>query len=155
MRIYTLMTVALHLTTWLGIVDISVEQVASLSSQNTLPEPALDLESLQQSVSSFLPPTPRQNSEVRTQVLPPTFSAVAEDPWNTNSRGPGPAGADAGKISAAPSNLGTGLPTDWWKKLSNVTVNLMGQQGFILNRYTVYEVGSDVSSSPATLPASI
>lgn len=50
--------------------------------------------------------------------------------------------------NGAPSSLsGTGLPKDWWKKLENINVNILGQQGFILNRYTVYELFSDVSSS--------
>lgn len=37
------------------------------------------------------------------------------------------------------------MPKDWWKKLENINVNILGQQGFILNRYTVYELFSDVS----------
>lgn len=50
-------------------------------------------------------------------------------------------------MNGAPSSLsGTGLPKDWWKKQENVNVNILGQQGFILNRYTVYEVLSEVSA---------
>lgn len=37
------------------------------------------------------------------------------------------------------------MPKDWWKKLESVNIRIMGQQGFILNRYTVYEIASDVS----------
>lgn len=47
--------------------------------------------------------------------------------------------------NGAPSSLsGTGLPKDWWKKQETVNVNIIGQQGFLLNRYTVYEISSDV-----------
>ena len=37
------------------------------------------------------------------------------------------------------------MPKDWWKKLESVDIRIMGQQGFILNRYTVYQITSDVS----------
>ena len=37
------------------------------------------------------------------------------------------------------------MPKDWWKKLEGVDIRIMGQQGFILNRYTVYQITSDVS----------
>ncbi|KAF8966289.1 tryptophan synthase beta subunit-like PLP-dependent enzyme [Flammula alnicola] len=33
--------------------------------------------------------------------------------------------------------------SEWWKKQENIKVSNLGQQGFILNRYTVYEVASD------------
>ena len=36
------------------------------------------------------------------------------------------------------------MPKDWWKKQEKVTITILGQQGFILNRYTVYEVATDV-----------
>lgn len=39
------------------------------------------------------------------------------------------------------------MPKDWWRKQENVTVKFLGQQGFILNRYIVYEVVTDVSIS--------
>jgi sorting nexin-8 len=35
------------------------------------------------------------------------------------------------------------MPKEWWKKQETVRVRSMGQQGFILNRYTVYELTTD------------
>jgi sorting nexin-8 len=59
---------------------------------------------------------------------------------------PGNDGARGSLTNGAPSSLsGTGLPKDWWKKQETVNVNILGQQGFILNRYTVYEVISEAS----------
>jgi sorting nexin-8 len=61
---------------------------------------------------------------------------------------PGPAGPSDTPPSGGPSVVaGSGLPDGWWKNQSKVQVNLLGLQGFILNRYTVYEVVSDVSPS--------
>jgi hypothetical protein len=37
------------------------------------------------------------------------------------------------------------LPKDWWKKQETIRVNILGPQGFILNRYMVYEIVTDVS----------
>ncbi|KAF8159437.1 hypothetical protein B0H34DRAFT_673811 [Crassisporium funariophilum] len=129
--------------------DVSIEQVAALSSQNTLPEPTLDLDKLQTSVSTISPraPTPRKNSTLPVRAPLPTYS---DDPWNANSRFTGvpsttPFGVAAeGMPNGTPSTLaGTGLPREWWKKQENVKVTILGQQGFILNRYTVYEVSTD------------
>jgi sorting nexin-8 len=123
-------------------VDVSIEQVADLASQNSLPEPSLDLSSLQSSTSAFTSPTipiPRSPA--------PNYSA--DDPWNTTRFAPVPGsdGVRGSLMNGAPSSLsGTGLPKDWWKKQENVNVNILGQQGFILNRYTVYEVLSEVSA---------
>ncbi|KAG6813151.1 hypothetical protein H0H92_013557 [Tricholoma furcatifolium] len=119
--------------------DVSIEQVAALSSQNTLPEPTLDLSRLQPSTSSFAPPTPYRQA---------TYSY---DPWNTTAPrfGPPPNSASSGFENTrspfsngnVPSNLaGTGLPDEWWKKQEVIKVNLLGPQGFILNRYMVYEI---------------
>ncbi|KAJ8469126.1 hypothetical protein ONZ45_g16999 [Pleurotus djamor] len=137
--------------------DVSIEQVASLSSQNELPEPKLDLDSLKPSTSTFVAPVPtyhRQNTI---------------DPW---SMGPGSnlrfGGATAptavvpganpdvfdttrgSLVNGAPSSLaGTGLPREWWKRQETVRISILGQQGFILNRYTVYEISTD-RGSPVT-----
>jgi sorting nexin-8 len=129
-------------------VDVSIEQVAALASQNTLPEPSLNLSSLQPSTSAFTVP----NAAYRQQTAPiprsPAPNYSADDPWNT-ARFPAAQGNDGARGSltnGAPSSLsGTGLPKDWWKKQETVNVNILGQQGFILNRYTVYEIASDVS----------
>jgi sorting nexin-8 len=128
---------------------VSIEQVAALSSQNTLPEPTLDLSILQPS-SSILPSNVRKNSTPTVRTSLPAYSS--DDPWNTNPRfTPVSAPISFGEapslsLNGAGSTLGTGLPKDWWKKQENIKVNLLGQQGFILNRYTVYEVTSDVCS---------
>jgi sorting nexin-8 len=119
--------------------DVSIEQVAALSSQNTLPEPTLDLDALQPSTSTFGP------TNVKTPAIrSPAPAYSSDDPWSTATRFP--AVHTGGSMNNPPSALsGTGLPKDWWKRQENVTVAILGQQGFILNRYTVYEIASDVS----------
>lgn len=132
-------------------VDVSIEQVAALSSQNALPEPLLNLEALLPSKSAFTAPALgyRQNSGPPARSPAPAYSS--EDPWNSARYQAGPstsAGADGFGGSApngAPSSLsGTGMPKDWWKKQETIGVSLLGQQGFILNRYTVYQLTTDV-----------
>ncbi|KAF9466069.1 hypothetical protein BDZ94DRAFT_1188039 [Collybia nuda] len=120
--------------------DVSIEQVAALSSQNTLPEPSLDLSRLQFSGSTFAAPVNyRQNSSATVRAPAPTYSS--DDPWNTNPRFGVPPNNDSGFTNGAPSSLaGTGLPKDWWTKQEVVKVNILGPQGFILNRYMVYEI---------------
>ncbi|KIM44744.1 hypothetical protein M413DRAFT_442700 [Hebeloma cylindrosporum] len=130
--------------------DVSIEQVAALSSQNTLPEPTLDLDRLQPSVS-MIPstiPNPRKNSSQTVRAPLPAYSS--DDPWTSNPRFasvPNNAafgGAIDGLPNGTPSTLaGTGLPNEWWKKQENIKISILGQQGFILNRYTVYEISSD------------
>ncbi|KAJ6581511.1 hypothetical protein B0H19DRAFT_1115601 [Mycena capillaripes] len=127
--------------------DVSIEQVAALSSQNTLPEPTLDLSRLPPSASTFVPNNYRQNSGA--EIRSPVPAYATDDPWNTNSRvpvAPLSNGFEAGPPNSAggvPSSLsGTGLPPFWWKKQETVNVTILGQQGFILNRYMVYEISS-------------
>ncbi|KAG6821448.1 hypothetical protein H0H93_010172 [Arthromyces matolae] len=124
--------------------DVSIEQVAALSSQNTLPEPALDL-------SRF----PASNLPFTTSVPNYRRDTISDDPWNvTPQYGPPPnSGAidtsRGGLSNGVPSSLaGTGLPDEWWKKQEVVRVNLLGPQGFILNRYMVYEVATDRGNPP-------
>ncbi|KAJ6610221.1 hypothetical protein B0H10DRAFT_437803 [Mycena sp. CBHHK59/15] len=131
--------------------DVSIEQVAALSSQNTLPEPALDLSRLPPSASAFSIPTNyRQNSGGGVRAPVPAYAT--DDPWNTNPRVPiAPAnGVDVGQgssTSGVPSSLsGTGLPPTWWKRQETVNVSILGQQGFILNRYMVYEISTSRGS---------
>jgi sorting nexin-8 len=132
--------------------DVSIEQVAALSSQNTLPEPTLDLNRLQPSVSTIPPviPNPGKNSTQTIRAPLPAYSS--DDPWTSNPRftnvpnNPAFGGAIDGLPNGTPSTLaGTGLPNEWWKKQENIKITILGQQGFILNRYTVYEISSDVS----------
>lgn len=132
-----------------GLGDVSIEQVAALSSQNTLPEPTLDLSSLQPS-SSILPSSLASRKNIPSTITPTVPAYSSDDPWNTNPRFtniPGPAtfgNVVAPPLNGATSTLGTGLPAEWWEKQENIRVVLLGQQGFILNRFTVYAVTSDV-----------
>ena len=125
--------------------DVSVEQVAALASQNTLPEPSLHLDSLPSSTTNAAAlQFARQNPTRDTSNRSAPYNS--EDPW-----GAARAVLDATSpldtpFSGGPSVVaGSGLPGGWWRNQSNVQVNLLGLQGFILNRYTVYEVVSDVS----------
>ncbi|KAH9479355.1 Sorting nexin MVP1 [Psilocybe cubensis] len=126
--------------------DVSIEQVAALSSQNTLPEPTLDLQAL----STITSPAsiPRRNTNQTIRATLPAYSS--DDPWNSNPRFPANTGntsfggAIDGLPTGQPSGLaGTGLPSEWWRKEENIKITILGQQGFILNRYTVYEIQSD------------
>ncbi|KAF8906314.1 MVP1 domain-containing protein [Gymnopilus junonius] len=131
--------------------DVSIEQVAALSSQNTLPEPTLDLDHLQPSLSAITSPLPTSRRNTSQPILRAPLPAYSsEDPWNSNPRfasvpsNSGFAGGVDGMPNGATSNLaGTGLPNEWWKKQESIRVSILGQQGFILNRYTVYEIVSD------------
>ena len=123
-------------------IDVSIEQVAALSSQSTLPEPTLDLTRLQPSLSTI--PTTRKPSAPPLRASLPSYS---EDPWNSNARFTGlPSNlTDTLPNGTASTLAGSGLPKDWWKRQENIKVTILGQQGFILNRYMVYEISSDVS----------
>ena len=129
-----------------GFTDPTIEQVAALASQNALPEPILDLDRLQASNSTF-------------STMPPSYRQNSVDPWGTTtatgryqftssnpSTIPGTGHSAPGMINGLHSVLsGTGLPPEWWKRQENVRVTILGQQGFILNRYTVYEIVTEVS----------
>ena len=125
------------------ILDVSIEQVAALASQNTLPEPSLHLDSLPSSTINVAAlQLARQNPTRETPNRAPTYNA--ENPWNGAI--PGVTGPSQTPYSGGASVVaGSGLPDGWWRNESKVQVNLLGLQGFILNRYTVYEVVSDVS----------
>lgn len=128
------------------IADLSVERVAALAQENALPVPQLDLGSLGPSTSGFgqyqIPSQP-----IRAPI--PTRAYTADDPWSvqrttsTTTATTNGAGTQANGVS---SIAGTGLPKDWWKKQESVNVNVLGQQGFLLNRYLVYEISTDVST---------
>ncbi len=136
-----------YLSVWTGLwlthsPDVSIEQVAALAAHNALPEPIVNLDKLPPPVSTFTTP-----------VRMPTYS---EDPWSTtNPRYPSTLGNTSAAyepvarqpvgMNGVPSSLsGSGLPKDWWKKQETVKVNFLGHQGFILNRYMVYEISTDV-----------
>lgn len=123
---------------------MSIEQVASLSSQNALPIPSLNLDALAPSTSTFTSPAP---PAVRSVPVARAYSS--EDPWSAAARyasSPGGMAGGAGSVTnGAPSSIsGTGLPPEWWRRQARAEVRLLGPQGFILNRYMVYEVSSDV-----------
>ncbi|KAG2075710.1 MVP1 domain-containing protein [Suillus decipiens] len=115
--------------------DISVEQVAARAAENSLPEPFLHLDTLQPSTSALSSPYP-------------TYRQATLDPWSVPRFGSNGGGSDftaprsATTINggAASSLAGSGLPGEWWKTQETVNVTVQGQQGFILNRYTVYEI---------------
>lgn len=114
------------------------------------PNPHSTLTRLQPTLSAIPPaaPLPRRSTAQTVRAPLPAYSS--DDPWNANPRYPaaqGGSGADGLPNGAASSLAGTGLPNEWWKKQENIKVSILGQQGFILNRYTVYEVASDVSVS--------
>jgi sorting nexin-8 len=158
------------------IVDISVEQVASLASQNDLPSPSLDLLRLAPSTSTFnsQPNYSRANSSgnqygqyasPRPQPPPQAPSYDSGDVWNTNpnsslngrddpyntqnaSGQPSAAFVQSMTSAGAGGSLaGTGLPKEWWLKQKTCRVRLLGAQGFILNRYMVYEISTEVRTS--------
>lgn len=121
--------------------DVSIEQVAALASQNTLPEPSLHLDSLPSSTTNVAAlQLARQNPIRETPNRAPTYNS--ENPWNGTI--PGVTGPPQTPYTGGASVVaGSGLPDGWWRNESTVQVNLLGLQGFILNRYTVYEVVSD------------
>jgi sorting nexin-8 len=124
-------------------VDVSIEQVAALASQNTLPEPSLHLDSLPSSTTNVAAlQFARQNPTRETPNRAVSYNT--ENPWNGVV--PGVTGPPHAPFSGGPSVVaGSGLPDGWWKNQAKVQVNLLGLQGFILKRYIVYEVVSDVS----------
>lgn len=170
---------------------MSVEQVALLAQQNTLPEPTLDLSLLSYSAAPPPPSLPaaytnnQQPSTVhnssggsaavtatatvmrRSASISTSATVVApppDDPWMTGARYTGAGvGAGAGATPfgvggingggdggvAPPSSVsGTGLPSGWWKRQEKVTVQFAGQQGFVLNRYMVYGISTEVRRCP-------
>ncbi|EPT00758.1 hypothetical protein FOMPIDRAFT_1023672 [Fomitopsis schrenkii] len=130
--------------------DVSIEQVARLAQDDALPVPTLDLSALAASTSAF---SPYSASDATRNVVTRGYSA--EDPWSvpkfpsgtvTSPPAPAPAPTNgAGSLAnGAPSTIsGSGLPKEWWRKQETIHVNVLGQQGFLLNRYLAYEVTSD------------
>lgn len=115
--------------------------MAALAQQNALPEPSLDVDSIAPSSSNF---------HDIMRLPPPTRGYSADDPWNasritTSPNAPSKLPALGSINNGAQSSIaGTGLPREWWKKQETIFVNVLGHQGFVLNRYLVYEVSSDV-----------
>lgn len=125
------------------LLDTSVEQVAALAAADNLPEPFLSIDTLQPNTPGFSSPYS-------------TYRQAALDPWSAppfagNGGGtdlPAPRSATTinGGGGATSSLAGSGLPREWWNRQEHMDVTIQGQQGFILNRYTVYEITSEVSA---------
>ena len=103
---------------------------------------------------------------VRRSTSTSTSAAVvappADDPWMTGTRYNTGAGVGASPFgiggingnggAAPPSSVsGTGLPSGWWKRQEKVTVQFAGQQGFVLKRYMVYGISTEVRRCPISL----
>lgn len=75
----------------------------------------------------------------------PRYAGVGATPFGVG----GINGGGGGGGVAPPSNVsGTGLPSGWWKRQEKVTVQFVGQQGFVLNRYMVYGISTEVRRCP-------
>lgn len=131
----------LYGATYLCCPDLSVERVAALAQENSLPVPVLDLDSLASSTSGF-----GQYESPPIHAPVPVRGYSSEDPWSVSKLSNAASTNGVGSINnGAPSSIaGTGLPKEWWKKQDAIHVNILGQQGFLLNRYLVYEVSTDV-----------
>ncbi|GJJ11483.1 hypothetical protein Clacol_005716 [Clathrus columnatus] len=114
--------------------DISIEKVAALASQNALPEPTLDLSAIVPTTSAFVPGTD-QTDIPRSPA--PQYSS--DDPWTATFRTSNQANG-----SAPTSLTGGGLPSEWWRRQDKATVEVIGQQGFLLTRHMVYLVETTV-----------
>lgn len=118
-------------------IDISIEQVAALASQNALPEPSLDLTAVISTNSTLIPGIDSTNIP---HSPAPEYSS--DDPWTANFRNI----SQVNGSTAAPSSLtGGGLPSEWWKRQDKATIDIIGQQGFLLTRHMVYLVETTVS----------
>lgn len=118
--------------------ELSIEHVASLAAQNSLPVPSLDLDAVGPQGASSRRGTVSQEYRVVAQA-----SYSQDDPWQNPE-----AEAVGSLTNGAPSSIsGTGLPRDWWKRQEQVQVRLAGLHGFVLNRFMLYEVSTEVCVS--------
>ncbi|KAF8273177.1 hypothetical protein EI94DRAFT_1564763 [Lactarius quietus] len=128
--------------------DVSVEQVALLAQQNTLPEPTLDISVLSyntapSSAISYVQPSAGVPATLESS---PAVAPPADDPWTAGRFGAGTSTPHpfGGLNGGAPSSVaGSGLPSGWWKRQEKVTVQFGGQQGFVLTRYMVYSITTE------------
>jgi len=63
----------------------------------------------------------------------------------------GVGGINGGGFAPPSSVSGSGLPSGWWKRQEKATVQFVGQQGFVLNRYMVYGISTEVRQCPVFL----
>jgi sorting nexin-8 len=123
------------------LLDTSVEQVAALAAADNLPEPFLSIDTLQPNTPGFSSPY----STYRQATLDPwSAPPFASNGGGTDLPAPRSATTINGGGGATSSLAGSGLPREWWNKQEHMDVTIQGQQGFILNRYTVYEITSEV-----------
>lgn len=126
--------------------DLSIEQVAVLAAQNDLPIPSLDVDAIVTSTSAITSPGMYRRDSGPVSSKRNAQPAFSDDPWTTPFPTTGEASGAGSLLNGAPSSLsGTGMPKDWWRRQERVQVRLLGPQGFILNRYMVYEVSTEVS----------
>ncbi|KAL4065857.1 hypothetical protein V8B97DRAFT_1932324 [Scleroderma yunnanense] len=128
--------------------DVSIEQVAALAAENNLPIPTLPLDTLQPSSSTFSSSYTPYRQNTMAALRAPTFAS--ENPWNAprypneGATIPSPNQPRSATMNGLTSTFsGSGLPSGWWNKQESVEVTILGQQGFILNRYTVYEIKTE------------
>ncbi|KAH9074842.1 hypothetical protein EDB83DRAFT_2353764 [Lactarius deliciosus] len=133
--------------------DVSVEQVAQLAQQNTLPEPTLDIGLLSYGTtpsSTLGLGNPSGGSGSTTLRNSPAVAPPTDDPWTTGRLGAGTSIQQpfGGLNGAPPSSVaGSGLPSGWWKRQEKVSIQFGGQQGFVLNRYMVYAITTERSGT--------
>lgn len=128
--------------------DLSIEQVAVLAAQNDLPIPSLDVDAIVTSTSAITSPGMYRRDSGPVSSKRNAQPAFSDDPWTTPFPTTGEASGAGSLLNGAPSSLsGTGMPKDWWRRQERVQVRLLGPQGFILNRYMVYEVSTEVSAA--------
>lgn len=128
--------------------DLSIEQVAVLAAQNDLPIPSLDVDAIVTSTSAITSPGMYRRDSGPVSSKRNAQPAFSDDPWTTPFPTTGEASGAGSLLNGAPSSLsGTGMPKDWWRRQERVQIRLLGPQGFILNRYMVYEVSTEVSAA--------
>lgn len=129
--------------------DVSVEQVALLAQQNTLPEPTLDISVLSYGTapsSTLGLGNPSGGSGSTALRNSPAVAPPTDDPWTTGRFGTGTSSPHpfGGLNGAPPSSVaGSGLPSGWWKRQEKVSIQFGGQQGFVLTRYMVYAITTE------------
>lgn len=131
-----------------------MEQVALLAQQNTLPEPTLDISLLSYntapSSAALGYDQPSGGGPAALRSSPAVAAPPSDDPWTTGRFGAGTSSPHTfGDLNGgAPSSVaGSGLPSGWWKRQEKVTIQFGGQQGFVLNRYMVYSITTEVRGS--------
>ncbi len=102
----------------------------------------------------------RSNTSTSTSTSATVVAPPPDDPWMTGARYAGAGtgaspfgvgGINGGGVAPPSSVAGTGLPSGWWKRQEKVTIQFAGQQGFVLNRYMVYGISTEVRLCPVNI----